>query len=158
MSNRPRKQPAALRSTAASRAQEKARALERERTRKARMWGWIGGGIAVVVLAVGVVAFAMTRPKSEPVKPSKDALALGCASCHTVDGSRAEGPTWKGLYGSTVTLSDGRTVTVDDAYIRRAIRDPQADVAPGYPTAMPTIDVTDAELDRLVAYIKGLSD
>ena len=159
MSNRSRKQqPAPFRTTAAARAQEAARAAERERTRTARMWGWIGGTIAVVVLVVGVVGFAMTRPETEPVKPSKDALALGCVSCHSVDGARSEGPTWKGLYGSQVTLADGSTVTVDEAYIRRAILDPQADVAPGYSMAMPTIDVSDAQLERLVAYIRSLSD
>jgi cytochrome c oxidase subunit 2 len=120
---------------------------------------WIGGSIAAVVVIAGIVAFVVTRPAdAPPPPPSKDAVALGCVSCHSTDGARSEGPTWKGLYGSTVTLADGSTVTVDDAYLRRAILDPQADVAPGYVTAMPTLDVSDAQLDRLVAYIKGLSD
>ena len=156
MSNGPRKQPASLRANAAQRAQEAARAGERERTRGQRRVAWIAGSVGVVILIVAVVTFAVTRPSHEAPKPSPDAVALGCVSCHSVDGARSEGPTWKGLYGSSVTLADGSTVTVDDAYLRRAIREPQAEVAPGYSMAMPTVDVTDAQLDRLVAYIRGL--
>ncbi len=156
MSNRPRKQPASLRASAAQRAQEAARAAERERTRGQRRIAWIAGSVGAVVLIAAIVAFAMTRPADEAPEPSPDAVALGCASCHSVDGARSEGPTWKGLYGSPVTLADGTVTTVDEAYLRRAILDPQADVAPGYAMAMPTVEVTDAQLDRLVAYIRGL--
>lgn len=41
----------------------------------------------------------------------------GCVSCHSIDGSRLVGPTWKGLFGSQVAvLAEGKekTVTVDD--------------------------------------------
>ena len=119
---------------------------------------WIGGSVALVLVLVGIVTFAMTRSDAKPPPVSEDALALGCASCHSTDGARSEGPTWKGLYGSEVVLADGTAVTVDEAYLRRAILDPQADVAPGYSMAMPTVEVSDAELERLVAYIQTLSD
>jgi cytochrome c oxidase subunit 2 len=159
MSNRMRRQaPPPFRTTAASRAQAAARAAERERTRSARRWLWVGGSVATAAVILGVAAFVVTRPTHEAPVPSKEAVSLGCASCHSVDGGRSEGPTWKGLYGSTVMLSDGTTVTVDDEYLRQSILDPQAQVASGYPTAMPTIAVTDAQLEELVAYIKTLRD
>jgi len=158
VSNRPRRPPASLRATAAQRAQDAARAAERERTRRQRRWAWIGGVTAAVVLVGAVAAFVVSRPDEQAPPPSEDAVALGCASCHSTNGARSEGPTWKGLYGSTVVLADGSAVTVDEEYLRRAILDPQADVAPGYSMAMPTIDVTPAEADRLVAYIRSLSD
>lgn len=159
MSNRMRKQQPSMRATVAQKAQEAAREAERQRTRKQRIYVGIGGSIAVVLLVVGIVAFALTRPK-EDAAPKVNPLAqqLGCVSCHTSDGSRAEGPTWKGLYGSQVTLTDGTTVTADDAYLRRAILDPQAEVAAGYPTAMPQVQVTEAQAAKLVAYIKTLAD
>ena len=34
----------------------------------------------------------------------------GCGACHSMDGSKLTGPTWRGLFGSQVKLSDGTTV------------------------------------------------
>ena len=48
------------------------------------------------------------------------------------------------------------TVTVDDAYLRRAITNPMAQVVSGYPPAMPPTPLTDQELDEVVRYIKTL--
>ena len=39
---------------------------------------------------------------------------------------------WSGLFGSTVQLADGGTVTADDAYIRESILQPQAKIVAGY--------------------------
>lgn len=58
--------------------------------------------------------------------------STGCAGCHSLDGSAGVGPTMQGLAGSTVTLDDGQTVTADDAYLERAIVDPDAQVSEGF--------------------------
>jgi cytochrome c oxidase subunit 2 len=80
-----------------------------------------------------------------------------CSSCHTADGGRSEGPTWKGLAGSTVKLADGSSVVADDAYLARSITDPRAQVVQGYRTAMPvTPNLTDADVKALIAYINAL--
>ena len=55
-----------------------------------------------------------------------------CASCHSLDGSKGTGPTFKGLADSKVKLEGGKTATTDAAYLERAITDPDADVAEGY--------------------------
>ena len=55
-----------------------------------------------------------------------------CAGCHSLDGRDGTGPSFKGLAGSTVTLEDGRKVTADAAYLKKAIVDPDADVTKGY--------------------------
>lgn len=86
----------------------------------------------------------------------------GCAACHSVDGSARVGPTWKGIYGTQVKVTTNgavREVTIDDEYIRRAILDPNADVVEGFPAnVMPPQrgNVTDAEVDQLIEYIKSL--
>lgn len=86
----------------------------------------------------------------------KVAASMGCRACHSVDGRKGVGPTWEGLYGSEVTLKDGSTVTADDEYLRRAIVDPSADKVEGYSTPMPTVKLTDEQVDQLVTYIREL--
>jgi cytochrome c oxidase subunit 2 len=81
----------------------------------------------------------------------------GCPSCHSSNGDRGTGPTWKGLYGSDVELSDGTTVTVDDAYIRESILDPAAKLVDGYGNVMPKFDLTDEEIAQITAYIQSLA-
>ncbi len=84
------------------------------------------------------------------------AQSKGCVACHTVNGSPGVGPTWKGLQGKTQTLADGSTVLADEAYLRRAIREPQAQVVKGFPPIMPAAALSDEELAALVAYIQSL--
>jgi cytochrome c oxidase subunit 2 len=79
-----------------------------------------------------------------------------CVDCHSTDGSKRAGPTWKGLFGSTVELTDGRQVVADEAYLRQSITDPQAETAKGGTTTMPHLDLTSAQVDALVAYIETL--
>jgi cytochrome c oxidase subunit 2 len=83
-----------------------------------------------------------------------------CLTCHSVDDSAMVGPSLKGLYGKKATVLDpqGRElmVTVDEAYLSRAIRDPGAEIAKGYPPIMPPTPVTDAEIKQMVEFIKTL--
>ncbi len=62
----------------------------------------------------------------------------GCSACHSLSGSAGAGPTFKGLAGSSVALTDGTTVTADDAYLARSVTDADAQVVKGYrPGIMP---------------------
>jgi cytochrome c oxidase subunit II len=83
------------------------------------------------------------------------AQSKGCVACHTVDGNPGAGPTWKGLYGKTEAFGDGSSALVDEAYLEREIRDPQARVVKGFAPIMPKIDLTPDELAALTAYIKS---
>ena len=85
------------------------------------------------------------------------AESLGCLACHSVDGKAGVGPTWLGLYGKTQTLADGTAVEVDEAYLQAAIRDPNAVVAQGFAPIMPAFDLTEEELDALIAFLKSLA-
>jgi cytochrome c oxidase subunit II len=83
----------------------------------------------------------------------------GCVGCHTNDGSPLVGPSWKGLFGSQVTVvSDGKEVNVkaDDDYIRRSVRHPPKEVVKGFDPQMPNLDLTDADIDDVIAYMKTL--
>jgi cytochrome c oxidase subunit 2 len=85
----------------------------------------------------------------------------GCKACHSIDGTPGLGPTLKGLFGKTVTvLTDGkeRKLVADEAYLRKSILEPNADVAVGFPPIMPSQKglLTDQEIDALISYLKGL--
>jgi cytochrome c oxidase subunit 2 len=85
------------------------------------------------------------------------ALDRGCQSCHSIDGDRGAGPTWKGLAGSEVTLVDGSTVTADAAYLRESILDSKAKVVESFSPIMPEFDLSDDDVDAVVAYIEALA-
>jgi mono/diheme cytochrome c family protein len=84
------------------------------------------------------------------------ARTAGCSACHGVDGSGGIGPAWTGLLGRQVTLTDGSTLTADDAYIAESIRDPKAKVVAGFSVSMPDPRLDDADVADLVAYIVTL--
>ncbi|AMK12618.1 cytochrome c oxidase subunit II [Pseudodesulfovibrio indicus] len=108
---------------------------------------------------------AMIAYLLKPDRPDKgQALAdeLGCLGCHTTDGTDDVGPSFLGLYGSERKgkTADGKPydLKADDAYLRRAIVEPSANVPEGFDDAMPIYDDLDqATLDQLLGYLKSLA-
>lgn len=90
-------------------------------------------------------------------KGQEIAQAKGCFACHSIDGSSGAGPTWKGLYGNTETLSDGTIITADAAYLEQSILDPKAKIVKGYANIMPAYQFNDEEMQALIAYTKELA-
>jgi cytochrome c oxidase subunit 2 len=95
-----------------------------------------------------------------PVEAGKDLFEakLGCSSCHQA-GSGQRGPRLENLFGSDQKLTTGEVVKADDNYIRNSILNPQSQIVEGYQPIMPTFkgQVTEEQLNSLVAYIKSLS-
>jgi cytochrome c oxidase subunit 2 len=82
---------------------------------------------------------------------------FGCETCHRAGGSN-QGPRLEGLFGKTVKLQGGTTVTADEDYIRESILDPRTKIVDGYQPIMPTFKglVSEEGLLQLIAYIKSL--
>lgn len=83
----------------------------------------------------------------------------GCLACHSVDGSKQIGPSYKGIFGHEVELADGSKVNVDEEYIRESIQKPQAKVVKGFNPVMPPYTkemISESELNAIIAYIKSL--
>jgi cytochrome c oxidase subunit 2 len=96
-----------------------------------------------------------------PEERGKDLWAKKqCSGCHSIDGSKSVAPTWKGLWGRTETLNDGKTITVDENYVRESIYEPNAKIVQGYasPSVMPTFKGTlkDKDVDAVIAFLKTL--
>ncbi len=86
------------------------------------------------------------------------AVYQGCLRCHSADGSPHIGPTWVGLYGSTISLEGGGEVLVDEAFMTESMMDPLAAVHRGYPRVMPSYQglLSVAEVGALIEYMKRL--
>jgi cytochrome c oxidase subunit 2 len=80
----------------------------------------------------------------------------GCVACHSLDGSKMVGPTFKGLWESDVKLADGTSVKADAAFLREMIANPNSKPIEGFSPVMPKLPVTDAEMDQLIEFIKTL--
>lgn len=95
-------------------------------------------------------------------KPDGALLAKekGCLACHSLDGSRGVGPTFKGLYlRKTSVLQDNRLMTIiaDEAYLRESIRNPKAKIVAGFQPIMPALsELNDEEVTALVLFIERL--
>lgn len=83
--------------------------------------------------------------------------AKACATCHLPQGGGL-GPSLVNAFGEPVTLSDGSTVTVDEAYVRESILTPTAKVVKGFQPVMPTFQgqLTEEQVMQLIQYIKSL--
>jgi cytochrome c oxidase subunit II len=92
------------------------------------------------------------------VRGSDVAVRHACVACHTLDGQRTLGPTWRSLYLSQVLLTDGRTIVADEAYLTKSMMEPGADIVTGYQNAMPTYEGTldQGEVAALVELIKSV--
>ena len=95
-------------------------------------------------------------------------VRYGCSGCHVAGGRGGNGtvaaPPLDGLFGHPVPLEGadgrpGRVVIADEQYIRDSILMPARDIVAGYPNRMPSFGgvVSEADLVRLVAYIKSLA-
>src|SRR5207248_4019295 len=79
---------------------------------------------------------------------------LGCITCHRGD-AQARAPNLAGAYGRPVHLNDGRTVVMDESYIRESILNPQAKIVAGFEPIMPSFQgqVDEEGVLALIAYI-----
>lgn len=81
----------------------------------------------------------------------------GCETCHSLDGSRREGPSFQGIWDEQHTMADGASVLVDENYLRESILQPQAKIRSGYEGIMPTFQglLRDREISALIEFIKA---
>ncbi len=85
---------------------------------------------------------------------------IGCFACHTVDGTKLVGPSFKGIWGaehSVVTGKEARKVTVDEEYIKRSIYDPNADVVEGFTKGLMVSyqsQLSDDDVASIIEYLK----
>lgn len=87
---------------------------------------------------------------------------IGCFACHTIDGNKLVGPSFKGLYGHSVAVETNgseREITADDEYIKRSIFDPNADIVKGFNKGLMLSykgQLSDDDVAQIIEYLKTL--
>jgi cytochrome c oxidase subunit II len=85
-----------------------------------------------------------------------------CLSCHSLDGTKLIGPSFKGIWGKqevVITGNQEREITVDEDYIRRSIYDPDSELVKGYNSGLMISYeeiVSEEEILYIIEYIKTL--
>ena len=77
-----------------------------------------------------------------------------CNTCHSLDGSRMNGPTFKGLYGKKVYFYNDKISIANDDYLINSILNPGKEIVRGYPDLMPAYNLQEREINDLLDFIK----
>jgi cytochrome c oxidase subunit 2 len=124
-------------------------------TNHALMGGWV-----VVMEPAEYQAWLSGATAGETLQQAGERLftQLACVTCHAA-GPGQRGPSLRGVYGSTVKLDNGQTVTADEAYLRESILNPRAKIVAGFQPVMPVFQgtVSEDQVLQLIAYIKSLA-
>jgi cytochrome c oxidase subunit 2 len=86
-----------------------------------------------------------------------------CITCHSLDGSRIIGPSFKGIYGHEVEVitetGEEKTVMVDDEYIRSSLYEPNKEVVKGYNKGLMISykeQLKEEQVQQIIEFIKTL--
>lgn len=120
----------------------------------------VGGIGGVLMLGGGDDRTGVTPVASlgDPLRGRQVVLKYGCVTCHSDDGTRMQGPSFKGLLNSTVQYIDGSTGIVDEADVRYALREPAGKVIDGFEPSMPKFSdrMSEEETVNLLAYLRSI--
>jgi len=82
---------------------------------------------------------------------------LGCFACHSTDGTRGHGPSFRGVYGSKRPITGQGEVLADDAYIAESIANPMAKVVETFPAGyMPPYPIDKLQVESITLFLKTL--
>ena len=99
--------------------------------------------------------------KTPPIEIGKIvAVKRACATCHSVDGAKNTGPTWKNWFGYENTYTDGSKHVADENWLMDSILYSQKHIVQDFPNSMPLYAgvLKPIEINGVIEYIKSLSD
>ncbi len=128
-----------------------------------------------LVAAANIFVDKDTKQPLPYAEVGKILYTRNCAQCHTIDGNKGTGPTWKGLYKSNVeftasnvpgfSLSPSDDDKKWDDYFRESILHPEAKIVQGFQNVMPSQESNfsgspykEKELQAVIEFIKSNGD
>lgn len=117
----------------------------------------------IVMTQADFDAWYSEKKEMPPAVPTVEWMKeLGCLDCHALDDSAGDRLSLKGIFGQKrVVLVDGveKEVVVDEAYLRRAIMNPGAEVVKGQDNVMEIPpDITKTQIEQIVQFLKNGKD
>lgn len=104
--------------------------------------------------------------KATASQPEPDGYLLlrntGCIACHSLDGTKLVGPSFKGLFGNERLVEDGNSqvsVTADFEYIMNSIYDPDSEIVSGFSKGlMKSYEdiLSESDIQIITEYLKTL--
>jgi cytochrome c oxidase subunit 2 len=88
----------------------------------------------------------------------------GCFACHTIDGAKLVGPTFRGLFGSERTvIADNTEIkrSADENYIIKSVYEPDAEIVSGFNKGVMksyTGILSETDLKTVIEYLKTLNE
>jgi cytochrome c oxidase subunit 2 len=89
--------------------------------------------------------------------------STGCLACHSIDGRKLIGPTFRGFFGQERSVTEGnstRTIITDEDYFRSSVFDPDKQIVTGFPKGLMKSYselLTGEDLTILTDYIRSLT-
>jgi len=105
-------------------------------------------------------SMSLVDPGTPLVEHGKTIWTVNCKACHSIDGSKGTGPSWKDLYGATNHATSVGPVTADEVYIHESIRQPSAKLAAGFGNAMSAFSPTqldERDIAGVIEFMKSIS-
>jgi len=107
--------------------------------------------------------YSVAAQMESPAETGKRIMQnIGCFACHSQDGSKLVGPSFKGIWGSERTVKVGgetKTVVADAEYIKRSVYDPNAEVVDGFMKGLMITyegQLSEDDIGNIIAYLKTL--
>jgi cytochrome c oxidase subunit II len=103
----------------------------------------------------------MEKSDAELAAYAMEKLYSRCSSCHSLDGKRGTGPSWRethSLWGKERVFTDGSKAVVDENYIRESMLNPGAHIVVDFTNAMPTVkgQLDDRQIFAMILAIRNL--
>lgn len=86
---------------------------------------------------------------------------LGCLTCHSMNNTNQRGPTFKAIFGKTVSVIEGskeKEIIVDEEYLKTSILEPDKQIVKGFKPVMASYadELSEEDLNQIIKILKEL--
>jgi len=90
--------------------------------------------------------------------------STGCLACHSLDGAKLVGPSFRGLFGAqrkVIARNEKKSINADEEYINRSIIDPDFEIVEGFNKGLMKSysgTLKDTDIQIIITYLKTIGE